>query len=384
MRASPLGLSRDNFLIMLSMLLWGSGEGLWFYIQPLYIKSLGANSMQIGVVLSLAPVLMVFGFIPVGILADRYGRKRTMLGGYVLGTVAVLLLAMAGDWRQSLVGFLLYFGSACCLPAIHAYVAHAAGGKDLNRTFTMLYAVFSVGLVVFPTVGGWLAEVAGFSAVFGIAAVFCTLSTIAAASVSEQPVDKAASRSGFGEILSNRRFLLISSLNVFIFLALYLAQPFAPNYLQEVVGVELFWIGFLGSIHALGATVLGVVLGRLSEGVGGFIVGQGLVLLSIVVFLKAQAFPLLVVSFFLRGAFNACRSLALAQTGRVLGETGVGLGYGVFNTAFNLPWLLAPYMAAWLYTSRPDLPFLVSAAMIGVMMPLSWLLLKGRLGEAPA
>lgn len=68
----------------------------------------------------------------------------------------------------------------------------------------------------------------------------------------------------------------------------------------------------------------------------------------------------------------------------MLGETGVGLAYGVFNTAFNLPWLLAPYMAAWLYTSRPDLPFLVSAAMIGVMMPLSWLLLKGRPGEAPA
>lgn len=124
---------------MLSMVLSGSGEGTWFYIQPLYVKSLGANSLQIGLVLSLAPVAMVFGFIPVGILADRYGRKKTLLGDRVAGTLAVLILAAAGDWRQSILGFLLHYSSACCLPAIHAYVAHGSGGKDLNRVFTMLY-----------------------------------------------------------------------------------------------------------------------------------------------------------------------------------------------------------------------------------------------------
>ena len=61
MRRRFLGLSRDNFLIMLSMLFWGCGEGLWLYVQPLYVKSLGADSMQIGLVLSIAPVLMVLG-----------------------------------------------------------------------------------------------------------------------------------------------------------------------------------------------------------------------------------------------------------------------------------------------------------------------------------
>lgn len=377
MRGLPLGLSRDNLLITISMLLWGSGDGLWYYIQPLYVKSLGANSLQIGFVLSMAPVLMVFGLIPVGMLADRYGRKRTMLGGYIVGIVAVLLLAVARDWRESIVGFLLYYGSACSLPAVHAYVAHGAEGKDLNRTFSMLYSAFAAGLIVFPAVGGWLGEVAGFTTVFAVAAVFYALSTIAAAGVTEQPVGAAVSGFGFREVLSNRHLLLVSSLNVFVFLALYLGQPFAPNYLQEVVGLELFWIGLLGSVHAAGATVLGVALGRLSEGVWGFIVGQGLVFLSLLALLRFQAIPLLMVSFFLRGAYSACRSLALAQTGRVLGETRIGLAYGIFNTAFNLSWVLAPYMAAWLYTSRADLPFVVSAGMIAVMMALSTALLRG-------
>lgn len=107
MRASLLGLSRDNFLIMLSMFFWASGDGLWFYLQPLYIKSLGANPLQIGFVLSVAPIVMLFAFIPAGILADRYSRKKNMLGGYLAGAIAVLLRALAQDWPESTFGFLL-------------------------------------------------------------------------------------------------------------------------------------------------------------------------------------------------------------------------------------------------------------------------------------
>ena len=380
MRGPLLSLSRDNRLILLSMLFWGCGEGLWLYIQPLYIKSLGANSMQIGLVLSVAPVLMVVGFIPTGILADRCGRKKIIVAGSCLGTVAVLLLSLAGDWRQSIIGFLLYFGAACSLPAIHAYAAHASSGKSLNRTFSLLYASFAVGLVFFPTVGGWMAGVMGFRAVLSTAAVFYALSTLVVLFIAEQPIGPPVTGFGFKEVLSNRRLLVICTVNLFVFVALFLGQPFAPNYLQEVVGVDLFWIGFLGSVHALGATVLGVALGRISEGIGGFILGQGLVLISLLLFVGFRAIPLLMVSFFLRGAFNACRALALAQPGKVLGEAGTGLAYGLFNTAFNVSWVVAPYMAAWLYTSRPDLPFLASAAMIAIMMVVSSIVLKDNTG----
>jgi MFS family permease len=370
-----LGLSRDHFLILLSMLFWGSGEGLWFYVQPLYVKSLGADSIQIGLVLSVAPVLMVLGFVPGGVLADRYGRRRIFVASSVAGTVAALLLAVAGDWRQSIVGFVLYYASACGLPAIHAYVAHSTEERDLNRVFSLVYASFSVGLIFFPTVGGWIAEVTGFAPVLVLAAVFYALSTLAVFLVEEQPVEPRRPGSGLGDVIANRRLLVFSSVSVFVFLALQLGQPFAPNYLQEVVGLEIFWIGFLGSAHALGATVLGVWLGKLSEGVASLVVAEGLVLASLLIMVSSRALPVLVVSFFLRGAFSACKALALAQAGKTVGETNSGLAYGVLNTALNVPWVLAPYTAAWLYTARPDLPFLSSAAMIGVMMVVTWRLL---------
>ena len=375
-----LGLSRDNFLVMLSMLFWGAGEDLWFYVQPLYIKSLGADSLEIGFVLSLAPVLMVLILIPSGIVADRYGRKKMMVGGSVMGTVAVLLLASARDWRQSIVGFLLYWGSTGCLPAFHAYVAHASERKDLNRNFSLMYAAFAVGMIIFPTVGGFLAERVGFPLALCTAAAFYAVSTVLVVAVREQPVAPTTAGFGLRDVLSNSRLMIICTVSVFIFLAMFLGQPFAPNYLEEVVGLELVWIGFLGSAHALGATVLGVVLGKLSEGVAGLVVGQALVLVSLLLLLRFQAIPVLALSFFLRGAFNACRALTLGQMGKLVGETASGLAYGLLNTAMGLPWVLAPYMAAWLYTSRPALPFMVSAAMIAAMMIVSVVLLRDPRG----
>ncbi len=376
MGKSFLNLGRDNFLIMLSMLFWGAGEGLWFYVQPLYVKSLGADSLQIGFVLSVAPVLMILILVPSGILADRYGRKRMMVGGSVLGTVAVLLLALARDWPQSIVGFSMYWASAGCLPAFHAYVAHGSDKKDLNRNFSLIYAAAAVGLVIFPTVGGVMAERVGFPLALVTAAAFFGVSTMLVAAVREQPVTPARTGFGFREVLANSRLMILCIASVFIFLALFLGQPFAPNYLEEVVGLNLAWIGFLGSAHALGATVLGVGLGRVSEGVAGLVLGQALVFASLVVLLSSEAIPLLALSFFLRGAFNASRALALGQMGKVVGETSSGLAYGLIDTAMGLPWVLGPYMAAWLYTIRPELPFLTSMGMIGVMMIVSVVLLR--------
>jgi DHA1 family multidrug resistance protein-like MFS transporter len=376
MGKSFLGLSRDNLLILISMLLWGSGEGLWYYVQPLYIKSLGADSLEIGLVMSVGPVLMVLGFVPVGILADRYGRKSVMVGGSLMGALSVVLLALAGDWRQSIPGFLLYFGSGCCLPAIQSYVAHASDGRDLNRTFSLVYAAFALGLIVFPTIGGWLAEAGGFALPLMLAALFYAASTTMIVLVHEQPIARSVQAAGFGDVWSNKRLVSICALSVVVFLALYLGQPFAPNYLQEVVGIDLSWIGFMGSAYALGATVLGVVLGRLSEGISGFILGQALVGVSLILMLNTAAIPMLSVAFFLRGAYNACKALALGLAGQVMGETNAGLAYGLLNSAIGTSMVVAPYVAAWLYTARPDLPFLAAAGMIAVTMVLSVLFLR--------
>ena len=45
-------MNRDLRLVSLALLFWGFGEGLFLFIQPLYIERLGANPVQIGSALS--------------------------------------------------------------------------------------------------------------------------------------------------------------------------------------------------------------------------------------------------------------------------------------------------------------------------------------------
>ncbi len=137
-------MSRNNKLMFLSLMTWGFGEGLWIYLLPIYIGSLGASPVQIGFVLSAAMVLMTIAFIPAGWLSDRMNRKPIMLVGWLLGFVSVLILALARTWQQALPGLMLYNLSGFCSPVINAYVtADVRPGENLRRTFTVVFTGYT-------------------------------------------------------------------------------------------------------------------------------------------------------------------------------------------------------------------------------------------------
>jgi MFS family permease len=181
-------MNRDTRLIALALLFWGFGEGLFLYIQPLYIEQLGADPVQIGGLLSIAAVVRAATFLPAGILADRVPRKWLMVGGWIIGLIGVLSVGLARSWQSLIPGLLIYALSAYCIPVINAYLAHAVGGRHLARVFTTVFAGYAAGSVISPTVGGWLAEATTMSAVYFVAAALFAISMIAVTQVSSQPV----------------------------------------------------------------------------------------------------------------------------------------------------------------------------------------------------
>ncbi|MFQ5341760.1 MAG: MFS transporter [Anaerolineae bacterium] len=367
-----LGLSRDNRLITLSLLLWGLGEGLFFFVQPWYIGELGASPTQIGGVLALAGVVTAATYLPGGIISDRLDRKLTMIGGFAIGSVAVLVMALARHWQTLVPGLLLYATSGYCIPAIYSYVTHASEGEDLTRTLMTVFAAYSLGLTPSPAIGGWLVELVGMRLTYVVAAGCFMAATLVVSRVARQPKPDGSQLMAGRELAKNRTFLVLSAVFMSVYFVTYLGQPFAPNYLAEVTGLRLGWIGFLGSAHALGAFVLGLALGRWRAGPRwGLIAAQGLVGLSFVLLLRTNAIGPLSVAFFLRGAYASTRSLASAWIGDVLGRQSLGLAYGVLSTVFGIANVVAPYAAGWLYAARPALPFLVAAAAVPATMLLT-------------
>ena len=90
-------LSRDNKLVFCAMLIWGAGEGLYINIWPLYIRSLGADSTQIGLVLSLSGLAVTLAFIVGGYLADNFSRRRLLIISNLMGTASILVYILISE-----------------------------------------------------------------------------------------------------------------------------------------------------------------------------------------------------------------------------------------------------------------------------------------------
>ncbi|MGB5933013.1 MAG: MFS transporter [Anaerolineae bacterium] len=363
-------LSRDNRLLALSMFLWGVSEGLWFYVYPLYIKSLGADPEEIGFVISVAMMGMAATFIPAGLLADRYSRKKIMLAGCLLGLLSMILVAVAPDWRALLPGFLLYYMSAFIVPAMNSYIANASEGQDLNRVFTMMTAAYSTGIIFSPALGGWLGERVGMRNVFLLSASLLVLSTLAILPLKEQPTSYQSVALRIRPLLRHRLFWGLSLMVAFIYLVTNLGWPLTPNFLQEVRGLELSLIGTLATAQSLGAVFIGIFLVRVSRGGWGMVAAALLIWASYGLLLLFP-FPFAIAcAYFLRGSFSALASLSSAQVGKILESPSMGLGFGLFATLRSLALVPGPYIAGYLYAMRPALPFLASL----FLMPLSMLL----------
>jgi len=366
-------MNRDTRLVALALLLWGFGEGLFFHIQPLYIERLGANPVQIGGLLSAMSVVSAVTFLPAGVLTDRLPRKWLMWGGWVLGLAGTLLVGLARTWQGLIPGLLLYSFSAYCIPVINAYLAHAVGGRNLERTFTAVFAGYAAGGVISPTVGGWLAQATTMRTVYFAAAALFALSALTVLLVSPQPVASRVERDRRYRALLNGRFLRFALLSWLAFVAMYVGFPLAPNFLADVRGWDVARIGTLGSFQALGMTLLTYLLGHLGDGrrARGLVVGQVLVWGSALLLLLAGAFPMLALAYLLRGAYQGCRSLTEARATALGGEAERGLLLGATETTIAIANIVAPYAAGWLYAGDPAYPFVASLALIPVALLLT-------------
>lgn len=358
-------LGRDNTLLWWCLLFWGLGGGLYLYIHPLYIKSLGASPTDIGLVLSIATAAMTLTYLPAGLLSDHTSRRKNLIVAWMMGTVGAFLVAMAPDWRWLIPGLVVSSVSGFCMPALQSYVLAASRPGDAKRAYTLVIAAWSIGTVPSPLIGGWIGQVWGLRTVYFVATVLFALSTLVMFFIAEQPVPAPTSKSSYRAVLRNRRFMVLCLVFTAILTIFYLGWSFAPNYLEEVVGLNVETIGTLGVAGSLGGALLAIVLSssRIPRRLG-VLLAQGAVLASLLLLLYAPALPFLALAFFLRGGNSAGGSLLTTWLGEALDPETMGRGFGVYNTIYSAGLTVVPYVAGWLYAGNPSFPFLLAAILI--------------------
>lgn len=115
---------------------------------------------------------MMAADLPVGLLAARLGDKPLMILASLLMAAAFAGLALApGLWMVSLATLVLGAASSAFLLARMSHLAAACPAWQRGRVIAMLAGIMRISTLLGPLAGGYLAEVAGFGAVFAAAAL---------------------------------------------------------------------------------------------------------------------------------------------------------------------------------------------------------------------
>lgn len=151
----------------------GRGLGTLSTYIPAYLRSgLHLPTLAVGALFTLVMAASIVGPVAGGMLADRFGRMRTLIVTYVAAAAALVgfgyvgrnlgLLAVVGV----LVGVLAYAES----PLLQAVFSDLAGDGAVRAAFGMFFAIsYGVGSL-WTAVIGWVISAAGFPAAFAVMA----------------------------------------------------------------------------------------------------------------------------------------------------------------------------------------------------------------------
>ncbi len=360
-------MSRDLILLALALLAWGTGEGMFFNFQPLYLQELGANPQQIGGILGGVGLAMTIVHIPAGYLSDRFGRRPLLYSAWFLGTTAAWVMASAHSLPFFVVGSILYGLTNFVLVPLNSYVTAARGTWSVGRALTTISAAFNLGAVLGPLLGGWIGASLGMQRTFFVAALLFMLSSLLVLFIKAQPVEPAEPETSGAQIKSvlKPRFVRYLFLIFLVMFVLYLPQPLSQNFLSNERGLDLNQIGQLLATTSVGIVVLNLLLGQLNARTGFLLAQAAMAGFSIFIW-KGTSMPAFFLAYFLLGSYRTARSLSVAQGSPLVQARNMGVAYGWLETVASVAIIIAPPLAGRLYSIQPALIYPVSIGLIGV------------------
>lgn len=165
-RATAGGLPRTYWYLWTGTLVNRLGSFVVPFLSLYLIRERGFREAEAGLVVSLHGAGGVLAALVGGTLADRVGRRATLLSGLWLGSAAMLSLGFSrATWEICVSAFLLGLLGELYRPAVSAALADVVPPRDRARAYGLLYWVVNVGFSIALPLAG-LAQRFGFLALF--------------------------------------------------------------------------------------------------------------------------------------------------------------------------------------------------------------------------
>ncbi len=127
--------------------------------------------------LMVATVAAIISYIPIGNIASKVGRKKTIMGGVVLMSLCYFAAIFAGAYHPVINIAFALIGIAWAAINVNSYpmIVEMSKGCDIGK-FTGTYYTFSMTAQIFtPVLSGFLLEKVSYRTLFPYAVVFSVL-----------------------------------------------------------------------------------------------------------------------------------------------------------------------------------------------------------------
>jgi MFS family permease len=374
-----LALKRNTVLLLVALVLAGSGERLWLVFAPKYLQVLGAGVFVIGLFDALQTLLGALYAYPGGWMTDHWGQRRSLLLFSCLSLAGYCLVLVWHHWMALVAGAFLFLAwSAFSLPATFSIVATSLERSRHTMGIGLQSMVRRVPMMLGPLVGGRLISQFGWAQGIRYALLCCivlSLLTMVFQMGMAEPETKAVGQS---IATSSRTFryvvrsftpalreLLVS--DILIRFCERLPYAWVIIWAINYGGVTAQQYGVLVAVEMVTAMVCYIPVSHVADRYGR----RPFVLLTFVFFTLfplslfwARSFAALAVAFFIRGLKEFGEP---ARKALIIGEASPELRartYGAYYLIRDSIVTTGAFLGAWLWHIGPMANFL-SAAIFG-------------------
>lgn len=405
-----------RFYLSAEFLVW-TAHGIFGVLFNLYLVERGFPERFVGHALSANAVGLALMALPAGLLAERWGRRRTLVLGAILeGLGHVLRASVAHGPTIMATGVVVGAGQAMFQIAAPPFLAEHSSPRERTHLFSTFFASALVAGVVGSALGGALPRLAlalwpagglagAYRAVLLVGAGLAMASAVPMLAMGPLP-EKPLAHASTPVTREERRRLVPIGLNALLIgMGAGLVIPFMNLYFKDRFACSSVQIGTFFSIAQVFtafAALLGPALARRFGKMRTAVASELLSLPFLVTLGAERRLPVAVGSFWLRATLmQAATPLLQTFVMEAMPQALRARATSVMSLVWNLGWALSTLAAGGVIERFGyAMPFYVTATLYATAATTFWLAFrhmpesggdvrlsegaKGRLADGPA
>ena len=155
-----MGVPRQLFPLYLAFLLDAVAVGLAMPLLPFYVMELGANALQLSMVVSSNYVAQMIGCLVMGQISDKYGRKVVLFMCLIASSLSYFCVSKARTLTGVALARIIAGSCGGLVPIMQSCVADVSSQSERPKYLGRIMATFGMGFVLGPALS---ALMPGFS-----------------------------------------------------------------------------------------------------------------------------------------------------------------------------------------------------------------------------